>query len=373
MSDKNRKEVINMREIGSEFWLDHTFLKEGNTLDYLSNFVGDRRLLLSGRAAIDFVLDDIDKKINTVYMPSYCCDSMLQPFIDRGISIEFYKVTLSAQNEIHYSIDINKNIDIFFGMSYFGFDASNMDDFINKFCDKGTIVIEDATHRLLSRTNHCETSTYVIASLRKWFPTPSGGVAVKLKGSFIDHELFPPDYEIIEKKISAMKLKAYYMNKKEVKSNQIKNDYLKLYSEFNQYLRGNYHLISTDKLTTKILNTIDFYKITEIRRKNAKYFYDNFNTTSKIDFLFRSMDNSGDCPLFIPLIVDEKVRDKLREFLTANSIFCPIHWPTPIAVQEIGIVRDIYCRELSIICDQRYDTSDMKKIINILEEFEKQL
>ena len=32
---------------------------------------------------LTYVLDDISLDIKCVYMPSYCCDSMLQPFLEK--------------------------------------------------------------------------------------------------------------------------------------------------------------------------------------------------------------------------------------------------------------------------------------------------
>lgn len=360
-----------MREIGSEYWIDETVFKKSNSFNALINFGDDNQLLLSGRSAIDYILNDIKDELNVVYMPSYCCDSMLQPFIDRGISIEFYNVLLDSQNGIHYNINFNKKIDIFFAMSYFGFDVSNMDQAINNFKDKGSIVIEDITHRLLSKTSHCSGSNYAVASLRKWFPIPSGGLAIKLKGSFSNNQLYRPDQNIIAKKINAMKLKFQYIIDDSNKNDQNKVEFLKLYAEFNQYLQKNYHLISIDELSKEILNKIDINSIIDKRKKNAKYLYDNIHESNKIKFMFEKLDYQNDCPLFVPLIVNVNVRDKLKDILVEYSVFCPVHWPKPFTIQINKDEVDIYSQELSLVCDQRYNLLDMKKIINILEEFEK--
>lgn len=73
----------NSIEIGSEYWLD----------DKCSNNV---IFALSGRTAIDLILQDIKAKglhPKSVYMPAWCCDSMLQPFVDRGLDISFYDIS----------------------------------------------------------------------------------------------------------------------------------------------------------------------------------------------------------------------------------------------------------------------------------------
>ena len=72
-------------EIGSEFWLEREVqpMKER-----------DGVYTLSGRTAIDVILQDIllKRSVKNVYMPAYCCDSMIAPFAARGIEVELYDV-----------------------------------------------------------------------------------------------------------------------------------------------------------------------------------------------------------------------------------------------------------------------------------------
>ena len=79
-----------MKEIGSEFWLEN-IQNNDNNLDYL-NIGKDYKLLMSGRTAIDYIINDITDNKKIVYMPNYCCESMVQPFIDNGYSIRYYNV-----------------------------------------------------------------------------------------------------------------------------------------------------------------------------------------------------------------------------------------------------------------------------------------
>ena len=117
-----------MKEIGSDFWIEDNKIEQykvqnNNKIIYL----------LSGRTAIDCALQLIEKskKINKVYFPSYCCQSMIDPFTDRGIDIEFYTVSFK-DGQLIYEIDCEKECDIFFAMNYFGFSQYGMDYFIEK-------------------------------------------------------------------------------------------------------------------------------------------------------------------------------------------------------------------------------------------------
>ena len=78
------------KEIGSEFWNVPVNLK-ANTL--LPEYA---RLFISGRAALRYIIKDImlKKKVQTIGLPSWCCDSIITPFIDEGLEVQFYPVVL---------------------------------------------------------------------------------------------------------------------------------------------------------------------------------------------------------------------------------------------------------------------------------------
>ena len=166
-----RVQIYNM-EIGSEYWLEKQLKNRQKNNIECENEI----LLMSGRTAIDYALEIITtkRKINTVYLPSYCCQSMIEPFLNRNITVVFYNVSFENGKFI-YDIDNNKKCDIFFAMNYFGYSDSNMDYYIKKFKNRGIIVIEDSAHSLFSERKYSKNSDCIIASLRKQFPIISGG------------------------------------------------------------------------------------------------------------------------------------------------------------------------------------------------------
>src|SRR5699024_4516651 len=126
---------------------------------------------------------------------------------DRGIKIEFYDVVASHKG-LKYVIDFDIKVDLFFANSYFGYESTSMDSIIDVFNKRNITVIEDITHRLLSDKNYCEQADYFIASLRKWFAIPSGGLAIKNNGKFNNIHLSHPSSDLLNKKITAMKCKS---------------------------------------------------------------------------------------------------------------------------------------------------------------------
>ena len=349
-----------IKEIGSEFWLKPKYDDNYNDNIFKSyEFEQNKTFLLSGRTAIDYVLQDImlKKDIKKVYFPSYCCQSMLQAFQDKNIEIVFYKVTYNGKLE--YDIDLNTKCDIFYAMNYFGFEKSRMDYYIEKFATKQTIIIEDITHSLLSEKMYNTKSDYMIASLRKWFPIISGGLAIKKCGSFeIDAGTFETNKNFYNTKKKAMEKKSKYILGE---TNISKEEFLKEYQESNEELNKNYKNYTIDEESLEILRNIDIAEIRENRRQNAKMLISKLNKNVKILFDLKN----GDCPLFVPIIVKKEYRNDLRKYLVDNQIFCPVHWPKPSIIAE----NDLYEIELSLICDQRYSEKEMEKEVNVINNF----
>jgi len=370
-----------MKEIGSEFWIKKDSITKNDisiiissVLDGILNIGHDQLLLFSGRTAIDYVLEDISKPIRAVYMPSYCCESMLQPFIDRNIKIHFYSV-IPDDSGIKYIIDYKKDFDIFFATSYFGYSSSAMDPVIDILKERDVIIIEDITHRLLSEPNHCIKSDYLIASLRKWFPLPSGGLAVKMNEHFIMKDnLTSPPAKLINKKINAMKQKAEYMAYESYEdefAQELKKSFLAAFSEFNSGIKQSYKNFSIDSVSQNLLAEINVVDVKKKRCENAQYLHRRLRESKYIKFLFKEVDFEKDCPLFVPIMVESSVRESLRNYLISNNIFCPVHWPIPRGHHLTTEIAKLYKQELSLICDQRYDLKDMKRITDVVEEFVK--
>ena len=345
-----------MREIGSEFSLPQNLIPmcaEGESSgDPLYNSAYH---FATGRAALYAILQKIkaQKKVKKAYLPNYCCYSMVLPFIDSGIEVSYYK-TEFKNGSVEYKIDCNADFDLFLSVSYFGFEASNQDKIVADLKSRGKTVVEDITHRLLNGKKTC--ADYYFASLRKWFPLLSGGVAFA-------EDIQPPQAklsaEYINLRQSAMEKKSEYLITGEQDAN-LKAEFLAEFSAANKILCADYKDRAIDNTSLKILNSIDKTQIAEKRYQNAKTLYKRLN--GRVEFMFSL--SQTDVPLFVPIVLNNKLeRDALRSALTKNGIYCPVHWPN-----EIGSDNPIFDRELSLIIDQRYEERDMHRIADIVEK-----
>ena len=318
-----------IKEIGSEF--------HSSAVENASGIPFPRKgsLTFCGRTAIEAVLKKTPQA-KTALLPSYCCDSMIEPFRRAGISVQFFDVNYDGD----LIIKVDKNADVLLWCNYFGF-RNDMPDFDG-------VIIEDITHSLLSCESHHSKSDYLIASVRKWEPIYCGGYCS------VETEGITPPSDFVAKKAGAMSLKAEYLD---VPDPQKKALFLSAFTESNEWLANNYSGLGIDDHSKKFILNADVTKQREIRRRNARVLYEGLR--GKVDFLFD--EEQMDCPLFVPIVL-RKNRDSIRRHLTDNKIYCPVHWPHPNA----DCSSNLYGTELSLICDQRYDENDMERIVSVI-------
>ena len=355
-----------MREIGSEFWLDYSNCESDITVDKVPSWLekfGDVVFTNSGRSAISLMLKQIDSNIpKNVLLPSYICESVILPFIKEGYNCYFYEINKDLSPNLE-SISSYKNIGIFFHMGYFGFDTNiNLNEIIKNFKNNLTIVVEDITHTLFTNRPNIEESDFYIGSLRKWLGLPTGGILCSSRNKLKHPSNENRNFFQIRK--DALFLKNLYMQSGK---KNIKNDYLKLFSEAEEVLDNDIEPYKIDSLSLKILNELDYISLIAQRRSNFKVLLNLFRENEKIEPIFKDIPNNV-CPLFFPIYI-KKNRDEIKKYLVKNKIYCPVHWPLSDYISNNKKDNSfwIYNHILSIPCDQRYNSEDMSRVMHAIE------
>lgn len=342
-------------EIGSYFWLDgkEESINEKQT-DWLP-YVEDRCFTFSGRNAIDIALRDIlkNRAIERVLVPSYCCVSMLQSFIDRGLKTDFYDVSYKNGSFTYDITDINAHTLILI-MSYFGLATTETHKIIAGIKKSGAVVIEDITHSLLNNTPASENSDYIVASLRKWFAIPTGGWVGKRVGQLAEKPNIDSNHAVVEK-ITAMQEKYDYLTGKI----DTKEDFLLAQAKFDNDLIHVDRMLMIDDTSRRIIETTAVDEVVEQRRKNVCTLLEGLNDLDGKIMTLPKVDLKEETPLFLPVFMRTNDRDALRKYLIGKGIYCPVHWPEVMGA-EVGI----RANELSLICDQRYAEGDMRAIVD---------
>ena len=341
------------KEIGSEFHSADLFKKKKKKIfAKLSDYV----LTFSGRTAIETVILN-EPSIKTVMIPSYCCSSMLEPFINNKINIKYYSV--DYKNEFTIKFEDLSEVDAILWCNYFGYHIKMPE--LTNFKARGGIVIEDITHSLFSKEIYNWQSDYVVASLRKWLPLLSGGYCGKIKGTLNYKPNKYPSEKYLNIKRNAMDLKKQYLNGAE---NIDKNIFLNLFTTANKWIEKNYSRVVIDDFSKKILENIDYDTLINKRYENAKIIIEGLKDCKCVEVIESSSERG--CPLFIPIMVKYDYRDDLRNVLISKNVYCPVHWPRP----NEHCCSNFYDSELSLICDQRYDGKDMNRIVGIIKEWD---
>lgn len=342
---------MSLSEIGSEF---HSMPCGNDTGVHFPKQIKEYTLTFSGRTSIETVLRN-EPQIKKALLPSYCCDSMIEPFRRAGIEMHFFPVWFDDGLKI--DIKIRDDIDCVLWCNYFGF-KQYMPDF-RMFIDRGGVLIEDITHSFYSEVQYNKQSNYLVASLRKWEPVNCGGYCAAVSEKLIYKPENEPPISFVTEKRQAMEKKTLYLQG----NNDIeKSGFLADFERSNSWIKENYSGLLIDKESEQYLRFADQRFEKKQRKSNAKYLYQRIKTNKNIDFLFD--ESKIDCPLFVPIVIHNGLRDVIRKELIIRDIYCPIHWPHPRAYCE----SNLYDMELSLICDQRYAEKDMEVIVSTLND-----
>lgn len=329
-------------EIGSEFW-DVPVVDQQNNL-----FPESTQWYLSGRSALQAIIYELGEA-RTVSLPSWCCDSMIKPFVDMGLEVHFYPVYWSeGQLRQEWLFDS----DILFLIDYFGYigNTPGLSGY------NGT-VIRDVTHSIFSMTY--SDADFYFGSLRKWCGMWTGGYAWTRDGHQLEYGRESGEKYIVLRK-KAMTEKAKYIE-------GIEGDkgYLKLFDEAEKYL-DYLGIAPAANRDVDLVQRLDTERIMRQRRANAEVLRQSFP-----DWLLFPNSCSSDTPMFVPVLVPDGKRDALRQYLIENEIYCPVHWPVSEYHKLSEKTAYIYQNELSLVCDQRYTEDDMNRVVEIINTFER--
>ena len=332
-----------MKEIGSEFWTSYPCAPVGNT--------DNERCLMSGRTALRFIIDDICKTgtIRKALLPSYCCESMIIPFVHLGIDVQFYEVT---QNGVYYPYD--NDADVILLIDFFGYKNSQNSVIAQLEKQEGKVIIYDATHKLDGNPDVQKYADYSFCSYRKWFFC-NFATAVKHNGAFVNNKALPFNQRYVAMREDAARAKERYF----AESNGYKEEFLAKFSSAERILEDDYAGYAGVPVT------FDCQKIISKRKENALYLTENLKNIRGVK-LWCDDIQIEDAPMFVPILVDPLIRNDLRQRLIDEKIYCPIHWPKSAYHRECN---ELYDTELSLVCDQRYDASDMERMVRVITDF----
>lgn len=310
-----------------------------------------------GRSAIFLALIDIETKSKRkiAHLPTYICDAVKQPFKERDYEIKYYSLgkTLTDSTQLPFI----QEGEIFLFAHYFGHQNRLIIDWLKSLENINFFIIEDYVQSSISEFRN-DISDYQIFSFRKFTPQIDGGLLISKDP--INVELHEPDSSFLESQLKG-KIIRNWTDKSECFINELKNSEDSL----------NYKIIpkSISSISKYIMERLDFGLIKKKRRENWHYLYKELQKVSffdgKVIPLFNMLAHD-EVPLGFAVLI-KKNRDELRLFLIEHNIFCPIHWPLSVKLNE----EDEYLNDcmLTIPIDQRLGMKEIDYIVECLKRY----
>lgn len=383
-------EIGSIYEINPDSYSDKVMESSGElTLDEIEKYGKKQiRFTSSGREAIALALRSLEKNrpdiVKRCLLPVYMCDTVFFPFERAGWEIHFYHIDknlVADANELSAQIAQIKP-GLIFIHPYYGIDTwKAMRPLLGEWRKQGICIMEDVTQSYYL-DGVGKDADYVVGSLRKWYFVPDGGFVAA--DEFMSDEKLYPNVEFTEKRLELMTEKWEYLHGCGNVENRrrLKDDFLKKNRQMEQWL-DDYEGISSlsdeaacilaaenEKSCSKRRN--ENYRYLRGRLAGKKYFvhvFDNDVTESGL----KEEDAQDAAPLYFPIYASD--REALQGFLTAHDIYAPILWPVG-KENEAALTQDeryIYDHLLALPIDQRYGITEMQRIADVLEQYEKKV
>lgn len=344
-----------MKEIGSEFWKPSKQHIRDNETVYLC-----------GRTALDVIVEDAMKsyEISSALLPSYCCHTMIEPFLQNDIDIRFYDVFVDDEGILTADVPASQKNELLYIMKYFG-DTGIKYEGEGGSLDGWTTSVEDLTHSCFT-VDYSTHADYWFTSYRKWFAVEGIAIAGKTDGRL------PVGSKGRNEAYYRLRNKAFLLKNQFMDGDPIeKSEFLDVFGKSESLLSRDYrnYGVGFEEVYElfKFLDKIE--DVSQRRRDNARILIEGVSGISGIK-VFADFKDGKKCPLFVPIVVKDGRRDALRHYLISKDIYCPMHWP--ISEQHASIsdrAKEIYAEELSLVCDQRYGAEDMERIVQEIWKF----
>jgi len=294
--------------------------------------------LKSGRASLNMIL-----KYTTpakVYLPYYCCDTLLEPIVQNKIPFEFYEINHQLEPTVLPVID-DKTLFIY--INYFGIKDRYCDHLTSHLGDR---LVLDCTQAFFYRGNG---KSWVFNSSRKFFGVPDGSYLYTpaVYSSLLDIQL---------------KENTTYVTQHLTYGAEGKVE------EGYEYFLENEKLIDSEiqgmsLLTRCLLGQINFEKVMKVRKSNFRFYHQRLNEDNRL-----SLKIVGQIvPFCYPFLPDKQL--DLENF-TSERIYIPRYWKDCLDRPNLSEGFRFSCSLASTLAplplDQRYRHRDLKRILDLI-------
>lgn len=384
--DDSRKDTGRHMEIGSIYEIDpglfdsqsvfctQTLCLKGIQKYHKKNI----RYTQSGREAIALALESFGKNHpdapKRCLLPAYMCDTVFFPFERAGWEMQFYHLDRNMRADID---ELGRMVEqirpgMIFIHPYYGADTwKSARPFLSGWRERGIRIMEDVSQSYYLDNVGLE-ADYCVGSLRKWYAVTDGGFLAS--DEMLAGEELVPNKEFVEKRRELLTEKWTYLHEKRgtQEGQALKADYLKKNREMEDWLDDYAGISAISEVSASVLSRVDEETCKRRRQENCAYLHSHLQDKTQVVSVFNKEYEYGKAaPLYYPVYAAD--RDSLQDFLKYHDVYAPTLWLA--GKENAGCLSEeeeyIFGHILALPIDQRYGEAETRRIVEVLEQYER--
>lgn len=298
----------------------------------------DGAFLNTGRNALEYILLHLPD-LKRIFLPFYTCEAVIQPLRRHSIDYSFYHI--NERFEIAEHIQLNEG-DYLIANNYFGLKDAYIARLAKIFGER--LIVDNAQAFFAPVIEGIK----AIYSPRKFVGVSDGGIAVGVDA--LDTLKYDED--------DSSKHDSHLIIRKEFGAEAGFKDY-----QVNEGKLDRQPIRRMSETTANILHHIDYEYVKALRKENFEYIHAALKGVNQM--MLPPVDSFA-CPMVYPFLCEAK--GNLRERLIDNKVFVARYWPNVSDwTTSIDLEKNLAINLLPLPIDQRYDSKDMNKIIDIVK------
>lgn len=316
-----------MEEIGCHFKFEKIIGKPYHDTDLL---------LSSGRNCLRYIIKE--KKITTLLLPYFLCETLSEVALLENVNIQYYHVNSEFLPAGLDKSILNENTYLYF-VNYYGLLKNRLPELVDEY----KYIIIDNTHDFFDKTSY---DADVIYNYRKYFGVPDGACIVS------KDLLVNPNYFVgcsLDKIIE-----------------MVSRDETGEYFHYRTFMDADKHFKNEDlrymsNFTRNYLNAIDYNLALKTRLENYKVLLEHLSEFNQLKL------DAMELSYMYPLLVSNG--NDLRKYLKEHNIYSVKLWPNVLCnganSNEISKVENIVLLPI----DQRYTVDEMIYIYGVVNDY----
>jgi hypothetical protein len=293
--------------------------------------------LANGRVCFKVLLERV--KPSKVYLPYYCCDSLLLPLKEAQIPYEFYALNKSFDPVVPLLLH---DSELLVYINYFGIKSQTARKLSKLF---GEQLVIDNTQAFFEESYG---ASWAFNSSRKFFGVPDGGF---LYAPRYVEDKYTPNTQIVTEHLW---LRLFGKQEEAYINYQL--------SEATQTLE----VKGMSNMSKQILHTVDFSAVARARKRHYRLLDRVLRPLNQLSHLLLELVPSA-VPFCYPLLLKEPIP---KMMFNDHKIFIPTIWDDVLTRDTEGgyiFEKSVAKNLLALPIDHRLDEKDMQRLIELVQ------